>query len=154
MAEPGINRPAGVVILAILEFLKAPIIFIILPTELGWLWVSAGFIALILGGYNLVVGWGLWNVKKWAYPAAVILAILSIIIFGLEVIGFDFAGYYFNSIFWVVDFFLELIFEIRVTVGVWVIMVLISQLISLPILLYYLTRPQIKDFFGVTGFLR
>jgi len=150
---PSIKRPVGITILAVLEFLKAPIIFILYSTELGWPWASASLIAIILGGYNLAVGWGLWEMKKWAYPIALLLAMLSIIIFILDFVGLDVAGFYFNSIFWVVDFFLEFIFEIKVTVEIWFIMVLSSQLISPLILLYYMTRARIKDVFRVTGFL-
>jgi len=143
------KRPVGIIILAVLELLKTPIIFIILPLEVEWPWVGAGLMAFALGGYNLGVGWGLWNMKKWAYKLTLVLAILSIIIFGLFIAGFYFMILFSNSIWWLIDAIITLIFTIKVTERIMVNIMVVSQLIAPIIILYYLTRSKIKDIFGI-----
>lgn len=148
MTKITIELPIGVKILAILELLKTPIIFIILPIEVEWPWMGAGLMAFSLGGYNLVVGWGLWHAKKWAYWGALILAILSIVIFVLYITGFYFITLFVNPTWWIIDAVLTLLFDIRVTDAIMVNIMVISQLIAPIIILYYLIRSRIKEVFG------
>jgi uncharacterized membrane protein (DUF2068 family) len=41
---------------------------------------AAGIVELVLGIASIVIGWGLWSLKQWAYWAAVILQILGILL--------------------------------------------------------------------------
>ena len=80
-SAPSGGRPLGVTILAILQILGGlfeifgGMVFFLIPI-LGWLF---GGILLILGVLAVIIGWGLWSMKSWAWMAAIILNILSII---------------------------------------------------------------------------
>ncbi len=80
-APPG-DRPLGVTILAILQILGGLLAFVggmvilVLPF-FGWL---IGPIIIILGIFDLVIGWGLWAMKSWAWMTAIILNIIGIIL--------------------------------------------------------------------------
>lgn len=115
MADTGIERPTGVQILAVLEILGG-VIGIVVGLSVG---SSFGMGTLLIGLVNFVIGWGLWELKKWAYQVALILAILGFI--GALILS--------------------------------IILIGIPLLIIQAIILYYLTRPVIKDVFGITGFL-
>jgi len=71
-----------VTILAILQILGgflgllAASIFFIVPF---WGWIIGGFLA-IFALLDVVIGWGLWSMKSWAWMVAIILNIIGIII--------------------------------------------------------------------------
>ena len=115
MADTGIERPTGVQILAVLEILGG-VLGIIAGLSAG---SGFGMGTLLIGLVNFAIGWGLWELKKWAYQVALILAILGFI--GALILSLILIG--------------------------------IPLLIIYAVILYYLTRPEIKDIFGITGFL-
>ncbi len=81
-SAPSGDRPLGVTILAILQILGgflgllAASIFFIVPF---WGWIIGGFLA-IFALLDVVIGWGLWSMKSWAWMVAIILNIIGIII--------------------------------------------------------------------------
>ncbi|MBK8048878.1 MAG: DUF2127 domain-containing protein [Anaerolineales bacterium] len=125
------KRPAGIAILAgllivvsILNFLggfaylglsnvtpAAGMAAMVPPPALGW-----GHI--IVGALGLVLGWGLWSLKRWAW-------LLSVILIGLNVIIHLFG-----------------VFMPDMMIGS------IGSLLIDGIILWYLFRPQIKQAFG------
>lgn len=131
MSEMGIERPTGVMILAVLEIIGG--VFAILGGigmlalggfaagygygAEGAFFGAIGVIVLLIGLFSLAVGWGLWNLRKWAYQIAMILGIIGIIISILSLPG---------------GFIILVIYAI---------------------IIYYLIQPEIKDIFGITGFL-
>ena len=93
IADPGpgygasTERPLGVTILAILQILGGFFMLITgaLAALAGLLFIIFAIIGvamMILGLIGLVVGFGLWGLKSWAWTWAMIVNILSII-FGL-----------------------------------------------------------------------
>lgn len=128
------ERPFGVTILAILALIEALGCFAIaglIGTLFAWLessWTAYGLgaspfagiglavtaIAAIIGLLYLLIAWGLWTGKGWAWLVMMIFAILGLI----------------GSIIGLIAF-----------VGV------IPLIINI-IILYYLTRPHVKAFFG------
>lgn len=72
------SRPLGITIIAIIMA-----IYGILAIIGGIVLMSAnstlGVITLILGILELVLAWGLWSLQQWAYWAAVILEVLSLL---------------------------------------------------------------------------
>jgi len=89
-SAPSGDRPLGVTILAILQLLGGVIsifgglaIVMIFPVIFT---LILGAILLIVGLVGLIVGWGLYTMKSWAWMLAMILNIINIII---AVIGFD-----------------------------------------------------------------
>ncbi len=81
-SAPSGDRPLGVTILALLQIIGGLFsliggsIFFIIPF-IGWI---IGGIIVILALLDLVIGWGLWSMKSWAWMAAIILNIISLII--------------------------------------------------------------------------
>jgi len=81
-SAPSAERPLGVTILALLQIIGGLLsliggsIFFIIPF-FGWI---IGGIIVILALLDLVIGWGLWSMKSWAWMAAIILNIISLII--------------------------------------------------------------------------
>jgi len=81
-SAPSAERPLGVTILALLQIIGGILsliggsIFFIIPF-IGWI---IGGIIVILALLDLVIGWGLWSMKSWAWMAAIILNIISLII--------------------------------------------------------------------------
>lgn len=131
MAESSIERPTGVQILSVLVILGGIFFFLIgfaliaaggfAAVEgfeaIGGVLGAIGFIVFILGVITIGSGWGLWNLKKWAYQVTMIVT------------------------------FLFFIFSIlTIPAG-------ILGLIIFGIILYYLTRSEIKEIYGITGFL-
>jgi hypothetical protein len=71
------KRPLGVALLALLLFLVGGVwllsavalpLFDVLPVP--W------YIYLAAGAYFLIVGWGLWGVRRWAYIAALLMCVV------------------------------------------------------------------------------
>ena len=93
----GEDKPAGVVILAVLYGLEA-----LVTLGLGALFVAGGgFIGLGLGGgifaglgigilivglIQLLIAWGLWTLQSWARTIAIIFAIIGLIGFPIGTI--------------------------------------------------------------------
>ncbi len=89
-SSPSGDRPLGVTILAILQLLGGVIsifgglaIVMIFPVIFT---LIIGAILLIVGLLGLIVGWGLYTMKSWAWMLAMILNIINIII---AIINFD-----------------------------------------------------------------
>jgi len=81
------KRPLGVSIIAILLFISALVeIFfgvIILVSSLFASLLAAllvGWIPLAIGVLSLILSWGLWTLKAWAYWITVILEVFNIVI--------------------------------------------------------------------------
>ena len=90
------ERPLGVTILAILQILGGLLMLVAgaLASLAGIfiiLFVAVGVAMLILGLLGVVVGFGLWGLKSWAWTWAMIVNILSII-FGLFNFGANFVS--------------------------------------------------------------
>ncbi|MFQ5820205.1 MAG: hypothetical protein ACE5I5_09485 [Candidatus Heimdallarchaeota archaeon] len=94
MSGTGIERPTGVTILSVLAFIVGifgalgGLLVVATGTAAaaygfgieGGLAVVIGALVLIVGLLWLAVGWGLWNINKWGYQLAMILAIIGIIL--------------------------------------------------------------------------
>ncbi len=127
----GVERPAGVSILAVLHILIGTLLVFLgligiaaggVAADAGYggfgaIFGALGAVIILIGLIPLGIGWGLWNLRKWSYQVALIFAVIAFI-FGIASLP---AG------------FLFLLIEAAI--------------------LYYLTRPEIKDVFGVVGFL-
>jgi uncharacterized membrane protein HdeD (DUF308 family) len=81
------KRPLGITIIAILMFISAVIEIIggitsVLGTPMtGTISdVLVGWLPLIIGVIELVLAWGLWTLKSWAYWGTLILEIVNILI--------------------------------------------------------------------------
>jgi hypothetical protein len=144
------ERPKGVVIIAVLEFLLGAIVvlgslgmFILAGLTTNeefhnyisqqlpqWaidnavlVFGSLGTVMLVIGVVNLLLGYGFWNAKPWAWTLGVIFAIITIISAFINplIYGFDNPS-------WIVTLLVSLVFP-------WAI-------------LYYLNRPNVKTYFG------
>lgn len=91
IADPGpgygasTERPLGVTILAILQILGGLMMLVLgaLATLAGLLFILfaiVGVAMVILGFLGLIVGFGLWGLKSWAWTWAMIVNILTIIL--------------------------------------------------------------------------
>ncbi len=122
MSQMGIQRPTGVSILAILAFLGGVLGII------GFSYYTIlSLFMLLISVANVFTGWGLWNLRDWSHPLALILQVISIIMSPLDLIAGS------------VDF----------GAGTIVTSMIFGWIIS-GIIIYYLTRPEIKEVFGVT----
>jgi hypothetical protein len=81
-SAPSGNRPLGVTILAVLQILggimylfTGSLLFII--PFFGWIF---GGVIVVIGLFELIIGWGLWSMKSWAWITALILNIISLIL--------------------------------------------------------------------------
>jgi len=90
--EGNMSRPLGVTIISILLGINGVLLIIVgLTAVLAGGVTGAGFIffvgwiPLIFGILSLILAWGLWNLRPWAFWTAVILEALSVIndVFGL-----------------------------------------------------------------------
>lgn len=125
-------RPTGISILAVVEFLLGILALyegLALTTEISALaamgFTNAGTInaveglEAVLGVVSLVLGYGLWTGKEWAWLLAVVFSVVSIILAAVvyAILPISPAGS------------------------------VLSVVIAL-IVLFYLYRPQVKEFFG------
>ena len=93
-SAPSGDRPLGVTILAILQLLGGilgifsgfGIVMLAMLTPSLIFFLIIGAVLLITGLLGLIVGWGLYTMKSWAWMLAMILNIINIII---AVISFD-----------------------------------------------------------------
>lgn len=87
------SRPLGVTIISILLGIQAIYLIIVGLTAIfagaaagvGFL-VFVGWFPLVIGILSLVMAWGLWNLRPWAFWTAVVLEVLNIIniVFGFS----------------------------------------------------------------------
>jgi hypothetical protein len=81
-SAPSGDRPLGVTILALLQIigglfaLLGGAVFLIVPF-IGWI---IGGVIIIIALFDLIIGWGLWSMKSWAWMAAIILNLISLIL--------------------------------------------------------------------------
>jgi uncharacterized membrane protein (DUF2068 family) len=114
------QRPTGITILAILAFIGGLLGIIggFGGFALGGGYVVLGAISLIFGIVALALGYGFWTLKPWAWPLGIGLEIASLV--------------------------LDVIYIVR---GASVASEAISIIVSV-IVLYYLTRPNVRQAFG------
>ena len=114
------QRPLGVTILAVLAFIGGILNILggIGGFALGGGWAFFGAIYLILGILELGLGYGFWTLKPWAWMLGITLQAISIVLSIIYIVGR-------NSV-------ASDIIDILVAAGI----------------IYYLTRPQIRQVFG------
>lgn len=99
-AAPAKARPIGVTILAILNALGGIITLLggaaaIMVTSTGilaGLGVAIGGFMILIGIFQLLVAWGLWTGKKWAWFLALIFGILGVILGLMSLVGGGLTG--------------------------------------------------------------
>lgn len=85
-------RPSAVTILAVLYWLSAIVAILgglacvvgiayLLPLAFPALFWIVGAVLIVIGILDIVIGWGLWTLKKWARTFAIVLAIIGLISF-------------------------------------------------------------------------
>jgi hypothetical protein len=103
MSEPMLTprqRPVGVTIISILDGILGVLYILggILTFSLGsaaagrvpaagTLGATAGVIFVIIGIITLVLAWGLWSLKKWAYWITAVLQALSLLFGLISIVG-------------------------------------------------------------------
>jgi lysylphosphatidylglycerol synthetase-like protein (DUF2156 family) len=91
VAQPRPSRPLGVTVVAILQFLGGILLVLggaalaALPQLVGlplfgFLLGGLGVFLVVIGALALLVGWGLWTGKGWAWWLTVILQALNIVL--------------------------------------------------------------------------
>ena len=90
-SAPSGERPLGVTILALLEIivgalgLFGAITVITFGSILfGAFGLILGVVVLFLALIDLIVGWGLWTLKSWAWMVALIVNIINLILNGVQ----------------------------------------------------------------------
>ncbi|MFW9770498.1 MAG: hypothetical protein ACFFF9_10830 [Candidatus Thorarchaeota archaeon] len=103
-SAPSGERPLGVTILAVLEIIAGAlglfgaITLITIGAMIPWLGAFAvifGVVVLFLALIDLIVGWGLWTLKSWAWMVALIVNIINLI---LNAVQFAWLGAIINLI--------------------------------------------------------
>lgn len=79
------ERPLGVTLIAILQFLQSIVLLgtgaVALLAGLVYIFLAAiGIIVVVIGLIGFYIGLGLWNLRSWAWTWAVILNILGLIV--------------------------------------------------------------------------
>jgi uncharacterized membrane protein (DUF2068 family) len=96
-SAPSGARPLGVTILALLQIIGGLLallggaVLLIIPF-IGWI---IGGVIIIIALFDLLIGWGLWSMKSWAWMAAIILNLISLILSlatGFTTGSFDWIG--------------------------------------------------------------
>lgn len=94
-------RPLGVTILAILSALGGIMAILggmaimgvsALASEIGALGAAIGGITLIMGLIQLVIAWGLWTGKGWAWLLGLIFGVLGILMALASMVGGNFSS--------------------------------------------------------------
>lgn len=82
MTPPSGERPLGVAILAVLNWLQALLIIAggVIVLALPFFGVILGAIAILIGLFLFYIGLGLWNMRGWAWMWAMLINILGLII--------------------------------------------------------------------------
>ncbi|NQE45275.1 hypothetical protein C5S31_04535 [ANME-1 cluster archaeon GoMg2] len=132
------RRPTGVTIIAILNILggiggliagfgmmalSGDLFQYYLSDEVAALFGILGMLFIIIGFVDLVIGYGLWTLKRWARMAAIIMAIIGIVCSTGETI-------------------LMMSVEMGDNIGSMILSVLISVII-----IWYLSKPEIEEVF-------
>jgi hypothetical protein len=85
-SAPSAERPLGVTILALLQIIGGILALFggialvgVGSIILGPFGAIYGSIVILLALLDLIIGWGLWSMKSWAWMAAIILNIISLI---------------------------------------------------------------------------
>src|SRR6478752_3448822 len=130
------KRPFGITIISILFFIGGVFSLI------GILSGIQGVVSFAFGVVYIIVGWGLWKGKRWSWLAFIILTILGVI---MSIISISF-------IYMSPDAIQQQLpgnnSQYSLALG-FAIIILIEIGISL-LLIYYLYRPHVKEFFGKT----
>ena len=93
IAQVSRSRPTGVSVIATLAWIYGGLIIVVallgflglgiaghhVPGVLNALAITLLVVALIIGVAALVVGWGLWTLKRWAFWATAIVVIIGIV---------------------------------------------------------------------------
>jgi len=90
-----LERPKGVMIIAILEIIVGAVAIsywgLLVPigiTErIETVYLARFFMELLMGVFYVVIGWGLWTIRHWAYQGAIILAAYGLILAVLSLLG-------------------------------------------------------------------
>ena len=82
MTQPAGERPLGVAILAILNWLQALLLLVggVIVLALPFFGVILGAVAILVGLFLFYIGLGLWNMRGWAWMWAMLVNILGLII--------------------------------------------------------------------------
>ena len=85
-------RPSGITVLAVLYWLSAIVailggltyssglLYFVPLAFLALFWI-VGAVLIVIGILDIVIGWGLWSLRKWARTVAIVLAIVGLISF-------------------------------------------------------------------------
>lgn len=68
-------RPVGITIIALLNWYVG---FLIIYQKLSFIADPSSLLMLLLSAFPIIVGWGLWHLKDWAWMMALILSIFSL----------------------------------------------------------------------------
>ncbi|MFW9958195.1 MAG: hypothetical protein ACFFCT_08990 [Candidatus Odinarchaeota archaeon] len=88
-SAPSGGRPLGVSILAVLNILGGifqvftgylAVMAAMLFGPLGFLFAIVGGVLLFLGLISIIIGWGLWTLKSWAWMIALIVNFINLIL--------------------------------------------------------------------------
>ncbi|MDH4215060.1 MAG: hypothetical protein OEV85_14180 [Candidatus Thorarchaeota archaeon] len=88
-SAPSGGRPLGVSILAVLNILGGifqvftgylAVMAAMLFGPLGFLFAIIGGVLLFLGLISIIIGWGLWALKSWAWMIALIVNFINLIL--------------------------------------------------------------------------
>jgi hypothetical protein len=143
------QKPVGVVVLAVLDFVGAGILALValglgvglsiiggmmhrpgMGASMAAIGALGGLVVLILAACFALVGWGLWTLRNWARVVTIVLAALGLLgsISSFFYIG---AGIHVSGIFWIWP-------VIRVAVN--------------GVIIGYLLQPEVKQAFGGSSF--
>ena len=82
MTQPTGERPLGVMILAVLNWLQALLLIVggVIIFALPFFGAVIGAVAVLIGLFLFYVGLGLWNLKSWAWMWAMLVNIIAALI--------------------------------------------------------------------------
>ena len=133
MSETGIEKPTGVQILSVLVILG------------GIFFILIGFSIIAAGGFAALEGYG-------ALGGAIGTIGFIVFILGIITIGSGWGLWNLRKWAYQLTMIVTILFLILSILTI-VVVIGIIGLVIFGIILYYLTRPEIKEVYGVTGFL-
>jgi len=74
-------RSSGITVLAVLYWLSAIVAILGGLAYVSGLLYFMGAVLIVIGILDIMIGWGLWNLKKWPRAIAIVLAIIGFISF-------------------------------------------------------------------------
>jgi hypothetical protein len=93
-SAPSGDRPLGVTILAVLEIIVGLLglfsgftlltLGSLMPFGLGAFAAIIGAVVLFIGILDVIIGWGLWSLKSWAWMVALIVNIINLILNAIQ----------------------------------------------------------------------